>query len=90
MSTFDLLTSDETAHAARQGWLLCRVFDETKNFLTVLPLAFSAQLRNAEVTRRYVQALALQGDKVAVKALVAITADALPIGAHKKKKKAAA
>ena len=75
MSNIDLLTTEETAIAAAQGWLLCRVFDGPVNALRILPIKFEHPLPHAVAATQHVSRLARQGNVIAVKAMTAIVRD---------------
>lgn len=68
---FDLLTIEESKHAALQGWQLCWVFDPASKraSVDVLALGTSKQIKHAQAAARAVYNLAKAGDVIAQRAL---------------------
>ena len=87
MSKLDLLEDSETAALALQGLVLRYVYENgtERRVLTVLPLEFGPALPHAEAARRTLSAMGMAGDAVAMKALVAISRDAMPPATRRKK-----
>lgn len=67
------LTTEETAQAARMGWVLCDVYDAgTKRCsLTILPVDFT-KTPSADVVLRRVTEMAKARDALAIKALTLV------------------
>ena len=83
----DLLTIEETAEAADQGWLLQHVYDQglKRWAVMVLPLQFgTAHLPTADAAGAFVVALARQGHTLAIKALRLVMASHAPVTKGKK------
>lgn len=57
--------------------MLVRVFDDAKSLLTILPIVFNAEVPRAEIAARWVSQQAMARDPLAIKALIAISTDAL-------------
>jgi hypothetical protein len=89
MSNVDLLKDSETMALAGHGLQLCYVYEngDARRVLTVLPIAFGPALPHAEAARRALSAMGMNGDAVAMKALVAISRDAMPPATRRKKAK---
>lgn len=68
---FDLLSTNESAHAAAHGWLLSWVYDGRigKSFVEILASGSSPAVKHAEAARNHVVAQARMGDPTAIKAL---------------------
>ena len=83
----DLLTKDETEHAAKQGWLLSYVFDQgtSKWLVEVLPVKDN-RVRSARHMQTVVMNLARNRDPVALRAMSLVMAGIIPTKATKRKK----
>lgn len=76
----DLLTSEEAATAAQQGWMVKNVYTNPQNRwqVQILPTQFDAMFPNADAAAVHVVGLARSGQQVATKALRLVMASHAP------------
>ncbi|WP_087746378.1 MULTISPECIES: hypothetical protein [unclassified Acidovorax] len=84
---FDLLTNQESAHAAALGWNLCPVYDMDKARWALEALPTDHPASSAVAAQARIYNLALSGDAVAVKTLQLIVRSHQPAPPAKKARK---
>jgi hypothetical protein len=90
MSIYDLLSKDQAAIAATQGWQLCHVVDEKSGapLVAILPLAFGGAIQTAEAAYSWVNRRAAStGCLTSILALKLIAASRFTAPAKKAQKK---
>lgn len=85
----DLLTIEEDEQAAKQGWLLSHVFDQSTSrwLVEILPTRSNEKVKSARLMQTIVLNLARNKDPVALRAMSLVMASHAPAKPPKRKKK---